>query len=130
MEKKPSPFDFVESVSLTKKNLLDQGRSEGEYVPFLTNRALSYHADAVLYANELNQNHHLDRRLQYDFLRAALRPRTRRGSWSRPDDKAEVEALGWYYGLGPDKARIALTIMSPDHVKTIIDIKKDHDQHG
>ena len=55
--KKTNPFDFVKSVSNTKKDIMVDDIEEKQYTPFLTNKALSYHQDAVYFANEMNILH-------------------------------------------------------------------------
>ena len=62
-----SPFDFVNSINYSKKNLMVDEQSEEEYIPFLTNRALSYFPDTILYAQEMNINGHIDKKLQYNY---------------------------------------------------------------
>ena len=41
----------------------------------MVNRGLSYFPDTVIYANEMNRFHHLDGRLQYQFLINTIRKR-------------------------------------------------------
>ena len=65
--KKTNPFDFVKAVSHTKKDIMVDDIEEKQYAPFLTNKALSYHQDAVYFANEMNIRHGVDNRLQYLF---------------------------------------------------------------
>ena len=66
------PFDFVNSINITKKNLMrgsyNDELSEKAYIPFLTNRSLSYFTDTLLYANEMNRYSTLDNKLQYEYL--------------------------------------------------------------
>src|ERR1039458_10696555 len=66
--------DLIPSILTTKKYCLED---EKDYVPFIVNRALSYHDDALFYANQLNQMSGLDRRLQYDFLINSIRGKKR-----------------------------------------------------
>ena len=54
-----NPFDFINSVSHNKKDLITDSENpefaEKLYQPFLVNRGLSYFPDTILYANEMNQ---------------------------------------------------------------------------
>lgn len=126
-EKKLGPFDVADSASHTKVDLMSQDPSlEKVYSPYLTNRNLSYHSDAVLYVNEMNAMHHLDSRMQYDYLRHSLRARSRRAKWSRPEDPEAIEALTWAYGMSPAKARAALRVLTDDHVEHIKKTKQEH----
>ena len=63
-----NPFDYVNSINITKKDIMHDDIAEKGYAGFMVNRALSYFIDTVLYANEMNVNHHIDGRLQYHFL--------------------------------------------------------------
>jgi hypothetical protein len=59
-----SPFDYVNSIMKSRQSNMMRGHGEAEekaYVPFLTNRSLSYHQDCILYANEMNMRGHLDK---------------------------------------------------------------------
>ena len=67
------PFDFINSINFTKKNMMrgteNDDLAEKSYVPYITNRTLSYFTDTLLYANEMNRfASTLDSKLQYEFL--------------------------------------------------------------
>ena len=62
-----NPFDYVNSINTTKKYLINDDIDEKDYQPYMVNRSLSYFADTILMANEMNMNAHLDKKLQYDF---------------------------------------------------------------
>ena len=50
-----SPFDFLNSINTTKKNLVrDEGRGASEYAPYLMNKGLSQFPDTIVFANEIN----------------------------------------------------------------------------
>ena len=75
-----SPFDFINDINFGKKNLLkddDKGILEKEYNSFIINRGLSYFSDTVLYANEMNLRHELDKRMQNDYLLHSIRSKKR-----------------------------------------------------
>ena len=60
-----SPFDYLNSINMTKKNLMVDEQSEKDYVPFIVNRGLGYFQDTVLLANEMNVNcSNLDHKMQ------------------------------------------------------------------
>ena len=44
-----NPFDFVSAVSYTKQDIMPDTLAEKAYNPFITNKALSYHQDSVLF---------------------------------------------------------------------------------
>ncbi len=62
--------DYLNSINFTKDYLMDGGDPQWEkkYPAFVVNKCLSGHIDTVMFANEMNLNHQLTSRLQYDFL--------------------------------------------------------------
>ena len=84
------PFDYVNSINFTKKNLMkntaNDELAEKDYVPFLTNKSLSYFTDTLLYANEMNRYHFLDKRLQYEFYLNSIRKKKRFAKWAKAED--------------------------------------------
>ena len=63
-----SPFDFINAIHYSKENLIVDDWSEKQYKPFIVNKGLSYGADTVIPANEMNSRPHLDKKLQFSFL--------------------------------------------------------------
>lgn len=127
-EEKISPFDFVESITETKKNLMVDEASEKAYNPYMVNLALSMYADTILYANEMNINHHLENRMQYKYLLEVIRPRKRRsGKWPKPEKDEELTLIMEYFDYGVREAREALSVLTSDQLKLI---KKKLDRGG
>jgi hypothetical protein len=120
---KTNPFDFTNSINTSKKNLMrgtdNDVLAEKSYSPFLTNRALSYHNDTVAIANEMNTNHFLDKRLQYEFLLNIIRPKKRYAKWSKKEKGGEVDLIKEYYKYNDIKARQALTILTKEQISAI-----------
>ena len=111
-------FDFVESITYGKNDLLAEGEPEKDYVPFLTNKALSYFPDTILYANEMNVNHHLPKDMQYAYLLGSVRQKRRRSSWHKQDaDQLKLtELVSHKFNLSYAKARQALTLLSREQI--------------
>ena len=63
-----NPFQFVNEITFGKKDVMVDPDMEKKYVPFMVNRSLSYFPDTVYMANEMNRYHHLDSKLQFQFL--------------------------------------------------------------
>lgn len=63
-----NPFDYVNAVLQSKKKLIVDDQTEKAYNSFMTNRALSYHMDCLMFANEMNQKHFIDKKMQFDYL--------------------------------------------------------------
>jgi hypothetical protein len=112
--------DWLNSINQTKQNLIDEDPSlEKEYAPYIINRCLSGHLDAVLFANELNQYHFLPKKLQYDFLLNSLRKKKRFSPWLRKDTIKDLDYVKRYYGYSNEKAKQALRILTEEQLNFI-----------
>ena len=119
--KKPSisPFDFINAIQHSKDALIVDDWSEKQYNPWLINKGLSYGADTVIYANEVNSRPHVPARLQFDFLINTVRPRKRFNKWLKPETVDALETVQEYYGYSIDKARQVLPLLSDVQLETI-----------
>ena len=111
-----NPFELIKSISSSKKDILD---NEKEYNAFMVNRGLSYFPDTVIYANEMNKFHHLDSRLQFDFLINIVRKRNRFSKWNKSSESEDIKAIKEYYGYSNEKARDVLPLLSNENLKII-----------
>ncbi len=114
-----SPFDYIKEINYGKNNIMVDDITEKQYNGFMVNRGLSYFRDTVLMANEMNQHHHLDNRLQFDFLINIVRKKKRFSKWNKPEIATDLEIIKEYYGYSNQKARTALKLLSPDQVTEI-----------
>jgi hypothetical protein len=116
-----SPFEFVDSIMVTKIDLMDADPNcEKEYVPFIVNRHLSYFPDTVLYADDLNRSTGLDKKMQYDYLLNSIRPQKKRFvKWHKPESSSDLEAIAEYFDFSMQKAKEAQKILSKDQVNEI-----------
>jgi len=116
-----NPFEYCNDINYGKSNIMVDDIAEKAYNAFMVNRQLSYFHDTVLMANEMNLNSHLDNRLQFDFLINIIRKKKRFSKWAKAQKDDDVEVIKEYYGYSNEKARQALTLLTPEQ---IIDIKK------
>jgi hypothetical protein len=93
--------------------------TEKQYNSFIINRGLSYFNDTALIANEMNINHHLDNRLQFDFLINIIRKRKRFSKWFKPESNSDVEVVKEYYGYSNEKARQILTLLTKEQIEIL-----------
>ena len=114
-----NPFEYLNSINHTKEDIMDDDMKEAAYNAFLINRSLSYFQDTVLLANEMNRYHHLDNKLQYHFLINITRKRKRFSKWIKPDVVSDIEVVKEYYGYNNEKARQALSLLSPQQIELI-----------
>ena len=114
-----NPFEYLTAINDTKKDIMVDDIAEKGYNGFMVNRGLSYFQDTVIYANEMNKHAHLDNRLQFDFLINIIRKRKRFSKWIKPDTASDVEVVKEYYGYSNEKARQALTLLTPEQITMI-----------
>ena len=112
------PFDLINSITY-KKDIVMNNSNEGSYNPFITNRSLSQFIDCILLANEMNQRHHIDNKLQYDYLINRIRPRKRFKKWDKKQDNENIEIIKEYYRCNNDKARVTLSLLSEQQLDII-----------
>lgn len=114
-----SPFDFLNAINTTKQDLMIDPDNEKKYVPFVVNRTLSYFPDTVHVANAMNQYHHLDKKLQFQFFLNIIRKRKRFSKWAKPTEISDLDAVKEYYGYSNEKARQAIALLSADQITII-----------
>ena len=114
--------EIIPSILQTKKNVLDE---EKDYKAFLVNRALSYHMDCIMYANQMNLNSNLDGKLQYQYLLNTIRPMKRKFQpWQKTSAVKDLECVKEYFGYSDEKAKEALRILTDEQI-TLIKEKLD-----
>ena len=104
---------------MTKKDIMVDDLAEKAYNSFMVNRSLSYFNDTVLFANEMNVNHTIDKRLQFDFLINMVRKRKRFSKWQKSVSDNDVEVVKEYYGYNNEKARQALTLLTTEQINAL-----------
>jgi len=112
--------DWLNSINQTKKNLIDEDPSlEKDYAPYIINKCFSGHIDSLMFSNEMNINHHLDKKLQYDFLINILRTKKRFSPWLRKDTIKDLDYVKRYYGYNNEKAQQSLRILTKEQINFI-----------
>ena len=112
--------DWKKSINFNKENLIKENPDiVKQYPPFIVNKCLSGHLDAIMFANEMNKNHHLDKDMQYSFLLNSLRKKKRFSPWIRKDKIDDLDAIKQYYGYSNEKSKEALRILSKEQINFI-----------
>ena len=113
--------DYLNAINHTKEKLLDSEDEmwEKKYAPFIVNKCVAPFQDTIMLVNEINQRHHLDKKLQFDFLLNSLRPRERYTPWLKAKKIKNLEYVKEYYGYSNEKAKVALDILSDEQIETI-----------
>lgn len=114
-----NPFEYVNSINYTKKDIMEDDVAEKAYNPFMVNRSLSYFQDTILAANEMNRLHATDNKLQYHFFLSLVRKRKRFSKWVKPDEIADIEVVKEYYGYSQEKARQVLPLLNGEQLAAL-----------
>jgi hypothetical protein len=108
--------DWLNSINFTKEDLSENTK---DYPPYIINRCLSGHIDCILFANEMNIHHQLDKDMQYSFYLNSLRKKKRFSPWLRKDKVTDLECVKSYYGYSNEKASQALKILTKEQLTFI-----------
>lgn len=123
-----SPFDYVNAILQNKQQLIIDKETEDEYIPFIVNRALSFHKDCIIQANEINKRHFIDKKMQNDFLINSIRGYKRPFvKWIKPEKNDDIELIRKFFGYSYSKARDAIRLIDKEQ---ILEIKEKIDTGG
>ena len=112
--------DYLYSMNQSKKNIMDiDGGAVKGYPPFIINKCMAQHTDAIFYANEMNKHPELSHKMQYDFFINSLKPRKRYAPWAKKETLEHLELVKQYYGYNHNKALAALRILTNSDLETI-----------
>lgn len=115
-----NPFDFLNTINKTKVNLIDENPdNEQNYNAFVVNRSLSYFPDTVFMSNEMNRLHHVDSKMQYDFLINIVRTKKRFSKWDKPEQRADLDCIKEYFGYSESKAKQVIGLLTEAQIRTI-----------
>jgi hypothetical protein len=115
-----NPFDYVNAILQNKKQLIVDEITEKDYLPFIVNRSLSYHKDCIMYANEMNRRHFIDKKLQNDFLLNTVRSQKRPfAKWLKSEKSDDLECIKQIYGFSDSKAREAHRLLSKEQIQQL-----------
>ena len=111
--------DWLNSINFNKENLMEDPDAKKDYSPYIINRCLSGNLDCIMFVNEMNINHHLDKDLQYSFYLNTVRKRKRFSPWLRKDKIEDLDYVKQYYGYSNEKALQVLKILSNEQINFI-----------
>ena len=113
--------DYLKAINYTKEPLLDTEDEQWvkKYPPYIVNKCIAPFPDSVMLVNEINQLHHLDKKLQFDFLINSLRPRKRYAPWMKAKKLKSLEYVKEFYGYNNEKAKAALDILNDEQISAI-----------
>ena len=116
--------DWLNSINFTKEDLSENIK---DYPSFVINKCMSGHIDTIMFANEMNMDHHLSKDMQYKFYINIVRKKKRFAPWLRKNSMDDISVIQKYYGYSFEKAQQALKILSTEQIDYI---KSKLDQGG
>ena len=124
--------EYLNAINFSKERLMDSEDEmwEKKYPAYIVNKCLSPFQDTVFLVNEMNMNHHIDNKLQFDFLLNTLRTRKRYTPWLKAKKEKYLEYVKEYYGYSNEKAKSALNILNDEQIKTIMNSLDKGGKHG
>jgi CRISPR/Cas system CSM-associated protein Csm2 small subunit len=116
-----NPFDFLNAINLSKKDLIrEDPLTEKDYNPFMVNRGLSYFADTVMYANEMNRHSSIPKIWQNDFYLTMITKKKRFSKWHKKEaNSKQLELVMEYYKYSTEKAQEVFSLLTEDQLKQI-----------
>lgn len=114
-------FDFINSINTSKNDLLKEDPlSEKEYTPFIVNRSLSYFADTIFFANEMNKYSAIPKDWQYKFYLNSVKPKKRFSKWHKKEKNSDdISLIMREYDYSASKASEIVDILSEDQLNSI-----------
>ena len=121
--------DFLNSINYTKDDVFQEDIEyvTKKYTPFIINRFLSYFPDTIIHVNEMNRLSSLDKKMQYDYLRLAIRKRKRFSKWLKEEYPEDLECVKQYFGYSNEKAKQVLDLLDAE---MIAEMKEELDEGG
>jgi hypothetical protein len=112
-----NPFEIVNNI-LQSKELAE---NISDYVPYITNRAISYHYDCIMQANEMNLRSGLESNMQYEFLFHSIRKYKRPfRKWQKKEkDEENIAEVKEYYNVSTIRARELISLLSEKNLEFI-----------
>lgn len=111
-------FDFINDVSHLKKGILND-ENESELSIYMLNRFLSMDPTTILYANEMNMNYHLSKKMQYDYYLHSIKKQKRFFKYIKHKNQDEIELIREYFGYNESLAKQILPILDPEQIEYI-----------
>ena len=124
--------EYLKAINTSKERLMDSEDEQWEkkYPTYIVNKCLAPFQDTIFLVNEMNMNHQIDKKLQFDFLLNTLRTRNRYTPWLKATKEKDLECVKEYYGYGNEKAKSALNILNDEQIKTIMNSLDKGGKHG
>jgi hypothetical protein len=113
-------FDFINDLSQNKKDVLTE-ENEREYSAYMINRFLSMNITTIMYANEMNMNGHLPKRMQYDYYLNSIKKQKRYFKYIKHKRQDDIDVIKEYHGYSEARAKEVLPIFTDEDIQYMKD---------
>ena|ERR1022692_5090985 len=111
-------FDIVKNIFTSKEPLILEELSE--YTPYVANMALARYIDTILYASQMNQNAHLPKHMQYDYLFHSVRKHKRPfHPWDKQVKNSDIDMIKECYKVSTPKAKEFIKVLTSQQLNII-----------
>ena len=112
--------EIIPSLLENNNYQIECEEDEKSISPFMINKALGSHIDTILYANEMNRRHFLDKKLQYDYLFHSIRKYKRKyQKWMKYNESKDIQIIKEYYSYSTKQAEQVLPLLSKSDLEYI-----------
>lgn len=115
-DEKSTLFDFINDVSHGKKDVMCD-ENERDYNAFMVNRFLSMNITTIMYANDMNMNSHIPKRMQYDYYLHSLKKQKRYFKYIKHKRQDDIDLIKEYHGCSEPRAKELLPIFTDDDIQ-------------
>ena len=111
--------DYIKAINQTKENLMDTEDEhwEKKYPPFIVNKCVAPFPDTIMLVNEINQLHHLDKKLQNTYLLNTIRKKKRFSKWHKAEKSELLEIVMEFYGYSIKRAKEVLPLLTTEDIE-------------
>jgi hypothetical protein len=109
--------DWLNAINMKRGKPMEDPLAEKQYSPFIVNKCLSYFPDTILQVNEMNRYHHLDKKMQFDYLNSSVRKRKRFSPWMRKNKDKKIELVQKFFPYSAKKAEEILDLLSKECIQ-------------
>jgi hypothetical protein len=111
--------EIIPSILQSGKKTVS-AENESDNVPYVVNKALSFHYDCIFQANQMNVLPNTDRLMHYDYLLGSVRKYKRSFQpWQKLKPSEDMSIVKEYYRCSNEKAKDILNVLSRDQIDTL-----------
>lgn len=114
-----SPFAYLDSVVLKSEYRMGTDIDISKYNPYIITNALSMSAQTLPFAEWLNENSNIPKKLQYDFLWYGLPKGVKKGFWIKGENSDDVDVVKYAYKVSHSKAIQILSVLSKEQIEEL-----------